>query len=107
MILALAVSIGVGLIIASAVTATCLVEHCKKKKKTVENETTRGPNVNNLKEEILYNWPSSDNTLVRRHVIQNEYYEVDSKVKSKFTSHQVGPQRSTRISEDSAIFRPS
>ena len=71
MILALAVSIGVGLIIASAVTATCLgeflmtawtaigtgvdhlillncgielieVEHCKKKKKIVENENTRG-----------------------------------------------------------------
>ena len=47
-----------------------------------------GPNVNNLKEEILYNWPSSDNTLVRRHIIQNEYYEVDSKVKFKFTSDQ-------------------
>ena len=47
-----------------------------------------GPNVNNLKEEILYNWPSSDNTLVRRHIIQNEYYEVDSKVKFKFTRDQ-------------------
>ena len=47
-----------------------------------------GPNANNLKEEILYNWPSSDNTLVRRHIIQNEYYEVDSKVKFKFTRDQ-------------------
>ena len=43
-----------------------------------------GPAGKNQKEEILYNWPSSDNTLVHRqttrHVIQNEYYEVDSKV---------------------------
>ena len=46
-----------------------------------------GPNAKNRKEEILYNWPSSDNTLVRRHVIQNEYYEVDSKVTS-FQIHQ-------------------
>merc|ERR1719204_556777 len=102
MILALAVSIGVGLIIASAVTATCLVKHCKKKKKIVENENTRGPNVNNLKEEILYNWPSSDNTLVRRHIIQNEYYEVDSKENSTIEN----VEHKTDIASDVEVAPP-
>ena len=63
-----------------------------------------GPTVNNLKEEILYNWPSSDNTLVRRHIIQNEYYEVDSKVKFKFTNDQRSAR--TQGSEDEQSSKP-